>query len=135
MKGAIFLDSSALYALVDRSDAAHERVAKVYRNARNSFVTHSAVLMESFSLIAKRLHRRAACEAVGATRNSPRLQVVHVDEALLSAAWSRALRYDDKDWDWIDCASFEVMDLRQIRRALTLDRHFIQAGFDLVVKP
>lgn len=135
MKGNIFLDSSALYSLVDRSDAAHARVLKVYQNERNSFVTHSAVLMESFSLIAKRLHRRAACEAVGAARASYRVRVVHVDEILLTAAWTRALRYADKEWDWIDCASFELMESRGIRRALTLDRHFTQAGFDLAVKP
>ena len=35
----------------------------------------------------------------------------------------------DKDWSLTDCASFVVMEERQIRGALTPDEHFIQAGF------
>ena len=37
-----------------------------------------------------------------------------------------------KEWDWIDCASFELMERRGLREALSLDHHFAQAGFVLL---
>jgi predicted nucleic acid-binding protein len=38
-----------------------------------------------------------------------------------------------KEWDWIDCVSFELMERRGLREALSLDHHFAQAGFILLV--
>jgi len=35
----------------------------------------------------------------------------------------------DKDWGVTDCASFVTMKDRAITEALTVDRHFEQAGF------
>jgi predicted nucleic acid-binding protein len=41
-------------------------------------------------------------------------------------------RWSDKSFSFTDCTSFVVMKELRIRRALTLDRHFEQAGFDIV---
>jgi predicted nucleic acid-binding protein len=45
----------------------------------------------------------------------------------------RCKRFADKEWDWIDCTSFELMERHGFREALSLDRHFAQAGFILLV--
>jgi len=39
----------------------------------------------------------------------------------------------NKEWDWIDCISFEFMDVNRLREALRLDHHLAQAGFRLLV--
>ena len=52
--------------------------------------------------------------------------------ALIEAAWKRCNDFADKDWDWIDCTSFELMERRGIREALSLDHHFNQAGFTIL---
>jgi predicted nucleic acid-binding protein len=62
-------------------------------------------------------------------RASPRIEIVPVNDDLQEAGWARCLKFADKEWDWIDCVSFELMERRGIRSALTLDRHFRQAGF------
>ena len=61
------------------------------------------------------------------------MEVVTVTPELLEAGWQRCLRYADKNWDWINCISFELMERRGVREALSLDRHFAQAGFTLPV--
>lgn len=41
-------------------------------------------------------------------------------------------RWRDKKFSFTDCASFVVMKERRLRKALTSDRHFKQAGFQPV---
>ena len=40
----------------------------------------------------------------------------------------------DKQWSLTDCASFRIMEQRQIREALTHDRHFEQYGFRALLR-
>jgi len=39
----------------------------------------------------------------------------------------------DKNWSLTDCISFLVMDDHQLQDAATLDRHFAQAGFNVMI--
>jgi predicted nucleic acid-binding protein len=41
-------------------------------------------------------------------------------------------KWRDKQFSFTDCTNFVVMKERRLRRALTSDRHFIQAGFEAV---
>jgi len=41
---------------------------------------------------------------------------------------------NDKDWGLTDCVSFVVMQDQEISMALTADRHFVQAGFEALLK-
>lgn len=104
----------------------------VYDEMSWHFVTHDLILVEAFSLLTKRLSKRAALQTVGALRRSPRAEIVPLTPSLLEAAWTRCERFADKEWDWIDCASFELMEQRGLREALSLDHHFAQAGFVLL---
>jgi predicted nucleic acid-binding protein len=94
-----FLDTGAIYALGDRNDLDHVAVRNVYGEEGRRFVTHELILVEAFSLLTKRLYKRAALEMIGALRRSPKIEIVKVDSDLLSAAWSRCERFSDKDWD------------------------------------
>ena len=60
-------------------------------------------------------------------------EIVPLTPGLLQAAWGRCERFADKEWDWIDCTSFELMEQHGLREALSLDHHFAQAGFALLV--
>jgi predicted nucleic acid-binding protein len=128
----VFLDTGAIYALADRNDSDHAAIRVIYSNPELQFVTHDLVLVEAFSLLTKRLHKKAALRVVGALRGSSRVEIVPLIPALLQAAWERCQRFSDKDWDWVDCTSLEVMERWRLREALSLDHHFAQAGFELL---
>jgi predicted nucleic acid-binding protein len=128
-----FLDTGAIYAFTDRNDADREAVRQVYDNSKKRFVTHELVLVETFSLVTKRLHKSAAIQTVEALRNSSRVEVVPITSDLLQSGWERCKRYSDKQWDWIDCISFEIMERHGLMEVLGLDHHFVQAGFTLLV--
>jgi uncharacterized protein len=40
----------------------------------------------------------------------------------------------DKDWSLTDCISFLVMEDHGLQEALTVDHHFEQAGFNVLLK-
>ncbi len=40
--------------------------------------------------------------------------------------------YQDKTWGLMDCISFVVMREMKITDALTFDKHFAQAGFNIL---
>ena len=127
-----FLDTGAIYALADRNDLDHATVKAVYADSERQFVMHELILVEAFSLLTKRLHKHAALTTIRALRRSPRVEIVPVSPAMLEAAWSRCERFADKEWDWIDCTSFDLMERRGLREALGMDHHFTQAGFILL---
>jgi len=126
-----FFDTGAIYSFVNRNDPDHERVVRAYLRIPH-LVTHSAVLMEAFSLITKRIRKDVALGVISALTRSPKVEIIQVDLPLSTRAWARCERFADKEWDWIDCTSFEVMDQREMRFALALDHHFVQAGFRLL---
>lgn len=134
MKPPVFLDTGAIYALADANDRDHAAVRAVYHDQERTFILHDLILVEAFSLLTKRLHKQAALRTVSAFRMSPRVEKVPLTPDLLDAGWERCRRFADKEWDWIDCLSFELMEWRRISEALSLDRHFAQAGFTLLVQ-
>ena len=133
MSAPAFLHTGAIYALADRNDSDHAAVRGIYLDAERRFVAHDLILVEAFSLLTKRLHKQAALQTVGALRRSSKVEIVPLTTGLLDAAWVRCERFADKEWDWIDCVSFELMERRRLREALSLDHHFAQAGFSLLV--
>lgn len=134
MKPPVFLDTGAIFALADADDRTHPAVRAIYLDPERRFLLHEWILAESFSLLTKRLHKQAALRLIGALRASPEVEVVAVGPDLLDGGWERCRRFADKEWDWIDCVSFELMERLGIREALSLDRHFAQAGFSTLVK-
>ena len=73
--------------------------------------------------------------SVGADLIGGRLASVHkVGLPQVHEAWDVFSKYGDKDWSFTDCVSYVVMKSLAITTAVSLDRHFRQFGF-LVVLP
>lgn len=71
---------------------------------------------------------------IDALKQSPLVEVIHVDPLLDEKAWQLLKSREDKGWSLTDCTSFVVMEERHINEALTTDRHFEQAGFIRLLK-
>lgn len=127
----IFVDTSFLYALFSAHDRDHERARAVleeYRGQepRSVFLATNYVLAETITLIrvtAPRNH--AAAVRVGELLYSERLVRVHwasKEEEL--AAFDYFRRYQDKEYSFVDCLSFLVMERLGISEALAVDSDF-----------
>ncbi|MFM8683362.1 MAG: type II toxin-antitoxin system VapC family toxin, partial [Chthoniobacterales bacterium] len=119
------------------NDPAHARSVAV-RDAklRAGFllVTTDYVLDETLTLLRLRLGLGAARDWWEGISRSPRVIVAEVDAELRDRAMDWFFRYGDKDFSFTDCTSFAFMRQEKIREALTTDRHFRQAGFEVVVE-
>lgn len=63
---------------------------------------------------------------------SPDIELIEIDRDLFNQGWCYFQKYKDKSYSFTDCLSFIIMQNRNILTALTLDNHFLQAGFQLL---
>ena len=133
---AVFLDTSGWIAAAVRGQARHDEAREAYTSAvRQGYriVLTPMVLGESQALFLRLLGRDKAMAAVESAMSDPTHVVLPVDEALVKTAVERWLRpYRDQDFSLCDAVSFEVMKREGITRALSVDTHFVTAGFEIV---
>jgi predicted nucleic acid-binding protein len=131
----VFADSSAFIAAFDSRDAAHTHTSRAWRQiakARQRFLTTQLVLAETVTFLRRRGGWELSQRAGGALIDSPLIEIAGLDDEQLGAAWREFRRNPDPKLSLCDAASFVVMRDRGIRRAFTLDHHFVDAGFDVV---
>jgi len=128
-----FVDTSALYAVLDRDDDNHTRARGAWgellgENA--ALVTTNYVLVESFALVQHRL-------GLGAVRTlhddvCPVLRVEWVDGAAHQAGVSGLLSANRRDLSLVDCVSFHMMRRMGVKDVFAFDKHFVEQGFTCV---
>jgi uncharacterized protein len=126
----VFVDTSALYALLVRSDDRHGEARRAFARLKSDeavLVTSSYVLVETYAL----LGRRIGLDAVAAFRDvfAPLLDVAWVDPATHGAAVDALVERGRRDLSLVDLVSFVVMRGRGIDEAFAFDRHFEEEGF------
>lgn len=88
---------------------------------------------ESHALFLRLLGREQAAAALQSALSDPTHVLFPVDDALVTTAVERwILPYRDQRFSLCDAVSFEVMQRERITRALSIDRHFVTAGFEIV---
>lgn len=60
------------------------------------------------------------------------VEVVSLSSQLFQQAIGIYKSYQDKEWGLVDCVSFLVMWEAGVNQVLTFDRHFAQAGFQVL---
>jgi len=126
----IFVDTSAVYALMDADDRNHPNAANAWAEWLQQpvqFVTSNYVLLESFNLIQHRL----GVQAARAFRDQllPVLQVEWVTAELHDTATSLVLTVGQRDLSLVDCTSMELMRRLGQRTIFAFDHHFRDHGF------
>jgi predicted nucleic acid-binding protein len=130
-----FVDTSAWYPLILRTDPDHARISATFRaliGKRRRLVTTNLVVAETHALLLRRVGRAAALN-FARTVVEPPTQVVRASEQhehMAVREW--LLRHEDQDFSLTDAVSFAVMSELGIEEALTLDRHFVAAGFRML---
>jgi len=129
------VDTSALYALVDRADINHLRAKGFLREQARpgSLLLSNHVFDETMTLVKLRLGMPVARELGLRLRHSQLVEWVVLSSAEEQETWRVFSRHDDKSWSYTDCASLVLARRRNIREAFAFDRHFAQMG--LVMRP
>jgi len=131
----IFADTSYWMALVNPRDQIHQKALSVSRQlSSESLLTTEMVLVEVLNSFSDSLYREAVGRMVTSLRQDENLTIVPQTPAQFKSALQRYQQAADRNWSLTDCASFEVMEVENIEAALTHDRHFIQAGFEALLR-
>lgn len=126
----ILVDTSAIYAILDRSDANHEAAKACWftlLDSNHPLFTTNYIVVESCALAQSRL----GLPAIRSVQEEilPVMEIVWVDEATHSLAIAALLAAERRRLSLVDCVSFAVMRQRASQVAFAFDQHFAEQGF------
>jgi predicted nucleic acid-binding protein len=127
----VLVDTSAVFALLDRGDACHAAAKRVLDDLRRSRVEPlltNFVVAECHALLVARLGLPIARSWLLGTA-WPTEGVTDADEV---RAREIIRQYKDKTFSYTDATSFAVMERLGLRRVFAFDSHFRQFGFDVI---
>lgn len=136
-RSKVFLDTAYAIALSSPKDEHHEqamRLAEEIEARQVKLVTTRAVFFEIGNALSRQRHRAGAVELLESLEFDPEVEIVPVTEELSARAFELYRARPDKEWGLTDCLSFVVMWEQGITFALTTDKHFAQAGFEVLLK-
>ncbi len=128
----VFVDTSALLAVLDADDEHHAEASRHWRRLIESdepMVTTNYVLVETFAVVQRRLGMDAVRVLVRDVM--PLLDVEWVSEEVHAAAVAAILAANRRGLSLVDCASFASMQRRSVTHAFAFDAHFVEQGLAL----
>lgn len=134
----VFVDSAAWISLLVEVDDHHPPMVGQWREllgAGAGFVTSSDVCSETITYLRYKIGYRSAVsfhESIQAAQAKGRLLIEWVTPSIFDEAWKLFRQYDDRKLSMVDCTSFVICRKRRIETVLTLDKHFLIAGFDVI---
>jgi len=131
--GSLFVDTSALFALLDLDDARSGDTSRAWREAlaqRRILWTSNYIVVETLSLLQRRLGVDAVRAAVEGLL--PNVRVHWICRDIHEAAHSAFQYAGHRKVSFVDFSSFEIMRRRGTREALTTDSDFARHGFQVL---
>ena len=129
----IFVDTSAFYALLDRSDQYHKQASALWPDLLNedvTLITSNYVVWETVGLLQKRIGFKAAslwCKDILGV-----MEIWWVDAETHQRAYELWLNFGRRRLSLVDCVSFVAMHQHQIEKAFCFKPHFVDHGFELL---
>lgn len=131
----IFADTSGFVALGNEDDVFHLQASRVLSTmAPFKFITTNYVIAETITRLLYDTHHTNAVTFSEMIFTSKNIEIIYVDREIESYAWSLFKKYSDKEFSFVDCTSFVVMQNRHIKRAFSCDKHFEQMRFENLLR-
>ena len=129
----IYVDTSAFYALLDRSDKHHKEASALWPNLLDiniTLLTTNYVVSETIALLQNRIGFEAAnlwCKDILGV-----LEILWVDVETHQRAYELWLNFGRRRLSLVDCVSFVAMHQHEIEKAFCFKPHFEDHGFQLL---
>ena len=134
MSSRIFIDTLFVIALINRRDQYHHQALELSEQFEgHPLLVTDAVLLEIGNALA-RSYKQEAVEIIEQFVAAEEVEVVHLTPRLFEQGFALYKTHQDKAWGLVDCISFIVMREVGVSQALTFDQHFVQAGFQALMR-
>lgn len=134
VRDKIFVDTLFIVASINQRDQYHQKALELAKAFETyPLITTDAVLLEVGNALSSN-HKYEAVELIEAFLDSDDVEVIGLTPDLFEDALSLYKQYQDKSYGLVDCVSFVVMKKNKVSRALTFDKHFVQAGFQALMR-
>jgi uncharacterized protein len=133
---AVFVDTMGWFSLLNSRDAFHESARAAMdrlRKGRVPLVTSDYVADETATLLKMRGAGHVLERFLTTLDESEALTFTFIDLERFRQARRMFLTQRDHGYSFTDVTSFIVMRELGLRRAFTHDRHFREAGFDVLL--
>ncbi len=126
----IFADTSFWIALRNRRDSHHDEATSLLElHGAASFITSNHVRGETWTYLRRKAGHRSAVDFLDALEESPRVEIVAVDQAQEAEALRWLRQHDERKYSFVDATSFVLMRSLGLSEALAFDGDFAAAGF------
>lgn len=130
----IFLDTSGIFAWVNRRDPHHDLMISLPGTDGVSLIISDYIVDEACTLFMARNigHKRQdLCQLI---RHSRIVKLEWIGKELFWEAWEWQKKFSDQPFSFTDCTSFALMHKLGLREAATNDHHFKTAGFQTLLQ-
>lgn len=129
----VFVDTSAFYALMDRSDKNYEQAAGLWKYLVEKDLylnTSNYVIVETLAILQSRLGFEAANLWYRDVLSLA--EVLWIEGSIHNLAHELWLGLGRRKLTFVDCVSFATMRHYKIEKVFVFDRHFEEQGFEIV---
>ena len=129
----IFVDTSAWFSLLNKNEKYHAKIKNIYQKLlenNNNLVLSNQVLGETFTLIRYKVkNNKLPFKFIELINKSIMIKKIYIEEKTDKKAIKILENYKDQQFSYVDATSFAVMNKLELKYALSLDSHFVTAGF------
>jgi len=129
----VFVDTSAFYAFMDRSDKNYEQAAALWKYLVEKDLylnTSNYVIVETLAILQSRLGFEAANLWYRDVLSLA--EVLWIEGSIHNLAHELWLGLGRRKLSFVDCVSFVTMRHYKIEKVFVFDRHFEEQGFEIV---
>jgi predicted nucleic acid-binding protein len=133
----LFADTGYWVGLINPRDDLHKKAQKLSKEIQPAhIVTTEMILVEVLNDFSDRgeFFRKAAVNLLEKLYQHPNTTIIPQNSLQFKSALTLYKQRLDKEWSLTDCVSFKVMEEREIIAALAYDKHFVQAGFQALMR-
>ncbi len=132
----VFIDANAFVANTLTSDPLHDKAQTVTKHLRQQsvdFFTTSDVLKEALTIISQRGDKESALKFLKRTVDAKSgINIIFINQNLNEEGIIIFKKVKQKDISAVDCTSFAVMKMLEVKEVFTFDKHFEKMGFTII---